>query len=79
MAPIPLNFCLSSCISLSAFEQIGSLDSRIIIRGLGFILGIGFYIIDSSLALKFVHKAFDYGLICEVAGRKAGLPIEYHE
>ncbi|MBE7060495.1 MAG: diaminobutyrate--2-oxoglutarate transaminase [Ruminococcaceae bacterium] len=39
-------------------------------RGIGMLWGIDFSDIDSTLALKIVHKAFDNGLIVEVAGRK---------
>lgn len=50
-------------------NEILPLDSRLSYRGLGLIWGIDFAKIDSSLALKCVHVAFDNKVICEVAGR----------
>ena len=54
-------------------ERIASLDERITIRGIGFIWGIDLNAIDSKLAVECVHKAFDNGLILEVAGRHDGV------
>lgn len=53
--------------------EIISLDDRLTYRGLGLIWGIDFNGIDSCLALKCVHAAFDSGLILEVAGRGDGV------
>ncbi len=49
------------------------INSKITHRGLGLIWGIDFNKINSSIAIECVHKAFDKGLICEVAGRNDGV------
>lgn len=54
-------------------SEIIPLNKNLSYRGIGFIWGIDFNAIDSTLALKVVHKAFDNGLIMEVAGRKDGV------
>ena len=54
-------------------NRIMPLDEGLSYRGIGFIWGIDFNNIDSTLAIKCVHLAFDKGLICEVAGRKDGV------
>ncbi len=54
-------------------EQIMPIDPRLEYRGIGFIWGIDMNNISPSLALKCVHKAFENGLICEVAGRNDGV------
>lgn len=46
-----------------------SLDKRLVIRGIGMIWGIDFSLIDGSLAIKVIKKAFEEKLILEVAGR----------
>lgn len=51
-------------------SEIKPLDSRLSVRGIGFIWGIDFNAIDPELAIECVHRAFDNNLICEVAGRK---------
>ena len=51
-------------------NEICGLDRRIKVRGIGMIWGIDLNSISSALALKCVHRAFEYGLILEVAGRK---------
>ena len=51
-------------------EKIVPLDNRISFRGLGMIWGIDFRDINSSYAIDLVHRAFDKGLIIEVAGRE---------
>lgn len=51
-------------------QEIKKIDDRIDIRGIGMIWGIDFGKIDTGIALKCVHKAFDKQLILEVAGRK---------
>lgn len=45
-------------------------DSRLTYRGLGMIWGIDFSRIDTGHAMECVHKAFEKGVILEVAGRK---------
>ena len=54
-------------------SEIIPLNKNLSYRGIGFIWGIDFNAIDLTLALKVVHKAFDNGLIMEVAGRKDGV------
>ena len=54
-------------------SEIIPLNKNLSYRGIGFIWGIDFNAIDSTLALKVVHKAFDNRLIMEVAGRKDGV------
>lgn len=54
-------------------SQIMPLDERLTYRGLGLIWGIDFNEIDSKMALECVYKAFDKGLILEVAGREDGV------
>lgn len=54
-------------------SEIIPLNKNLSYRGIGFIWGIDFNAIDSTLALKVVYKAFDNGLIMEVAGRKDGV------
>jgi len=51
-------------------EKILPLDSRISMRGMGFIWGIDLSKIDNRLALEAVHQGFDRHIIMEVAGRK---------
>lgn len=51
-------------------ERIASLDSRIVIRGIGMLWGIDLMNIKPELALDTIHEAFSRGLICEIAGRK---------
>ncbi len=50
--------------------RITNQDYRLRHRGIGMIWGIDFSMIDSTMALKCVHAAFENGLILEVAGRK---------
>lgn len=54
-------------------SEIKSIDALLEIRGIGFIWGIDFNKINPALAVECVHKAFDNGLICEVAGRQDGV------
>lgn len=54
-------------------SEIQSIDSRLDIRGIGFIWGIDFNNINPEFAIECVHKAFDNNLICEVAGRNDGV------
>lgn len=51
-------------------KEISPIDGRLSYRGIGLLWGIDFSEIDSKLALEAVHRAFDKGLIMEVAGRK---------
>ena len=51
-------------------KEISPIDRRLSYRGIGLLWGIDFSEIDSKLALEAVHRAFDRGLIMEVAGRK---------
>lgn len=51
-------------------KEISPIDGRLSYRGIGLLWGIDFSEIDSKLALEAVHRAFDKGLIMEVAGRR---------
>ena len=53
-----------------ALKDICSGYDKLSYRGLGMIWGIDFTEIDTTLAIKGVHEAFDRHLILEVAGRK---------
>lgn len=53
--------------------QILPMDEKLSYRGVGFIWGIDFNNVDSTGALRAVHRVFDNGLIMEVAGRKDGV------
>ncbi len=46
------------------------INKQIKYRGLGMIWGLDFLDINPQYALEIVHKVFDKGLICEVAGRQ---------
>lgn len=50
-------------------ENILPIDKRLAYRGLGLIWGIDFNMVDAKLALEAVRRAFNQGLILEVAGR----------
>ena len=54
-------------------NEICCIDQRLSYRGIGLIWGIDFNGINPSLAIECVHKAFDDGLILEVAGRNDGV------
>lgn len=51
-------------------KEILPLDSRLTMRGMGFIWGIDFTPIAPKLALEAVHEGFERHIIMEVAGRK---------
>ncbi len=51
-------------------KNILPLDERLSFRGMGCIWGIDFSKIDCAMPLDIVHRVFDKGLICEVAGRQ---------
>lgn len=59
----------ASIIEKYIVENILPIDERLVFRGLGMIWGIDFISVDPNLALEVVHRAFDNGLILEVAGR----------
>ena len=50
-------------------EKILPLNSNIEMRGIGMLIGLDFSKIDASLAKKISQKAFELGLIVELAGR----------
>ena len=51
-------------------NEIKPLDSRIEVRGIGYIWGIDFSALGEDVTPKVIHECFDRGLIAESAGRK---------
>ena len=54
-------------------KEILPINAKLNHRGIGLLHGIDFNELDSRLAIDAVHRAFDKGLILEVAGRKDGV------